>query len=104
MSNDPAPAPSGADEMGEPEIRALLARLGRRNANGGTVIERAALLAEGADFDLTVAWILAHGGEPEIRAAAAPQRGLHGSRSESAGAAGSQTPRRFVLPPGALQR
>jgi DNA-binding IclR family transcriptional regulator len=104
VSNDPAAAPSGAHEMGESEIRALLARLGRRDAKGGTVIERAALLAEGADFEATVAWILAHGGEPEIRAAAAPQRGLYGSRSEGAGAAGSQTPRRFVLPPGALQR
>ena len=104
MSDDPSAAPSGADEIGEHEIRALLARLGRPHPTGGTVIERAALLAEGGAFDATIAWIIAHGGEPEARAAAAPQRGLHGSRSESVGAAASQTPRRFVLPPGALQR
>jgi hypothetical protein len=104
VSEEPTAAPSGAHEMEESEIRALLTRLGRPNANGGTVIERAALLAEGADFDATVAWILAHGGEPEIRAAAAPRGGLYGSRSESSSAAASQKPRRFVLPPGALQR
>jgi hypothetical protein len=103
VSSDPSAAPSGADEIGEQGIRALLARLGRPHASGGTVIERAALLAEGGDFDATIAWILAHGGEPEARAAAAPWRGLYGSRSESVGAAASQTPRRFVLPPGALR-
>jgi hypothetical protein len=93
--------------MREQQIRARLARLarlGRPSAKGGTVIERAALLAAGGDFDATVAWILAHGGEPEARAAAAPRRGLYGSRSESVGTGASQTPRRYVLPPGALQR
>ena len=103
MSDEAGATPSDADETGEQEIRALLARLGRRDANGGMVVERAALLAEGADFDATVAWILAHGGEPEARGAAV-RRGLYGSQSESVGAAASQTPRRFVLPPGALQR
>jgi hypothetical protein len=102
MSEDESPAP-GRAEATEPEIRALLARLGRPHPSGGTVIERAALMAEGADFDATIAWILAHGGEPEATAAAAPSRGLHGSRTDNAGrGSGSSTPRRFVLPPGAL--
>jgi hypothetical protein len=94
------------EEGGTPrqdEIRAFVARLGRPHPSGGTVIERAALMAEGADFDAVMAWIVAHGGEPERRAAAAPRRGLHGSRMDSSGAA-SDTPRRFVLPPGALTR
>jgi hypothetical protein len=47
----------------EEQIRGLVARLGRPHPSGGTVIERAALMAEGADFDATVAWILAHGGK-----------------------------------------
>jgi hypothetical protein len=109
MSNDPSAAPERAEtasepeKASEPEIRALLARLGRPNASGGMVIERAALMAEGADFDATIAWILAHGGEPEATASAAPSGGLHGARTESASrSAGSSRPRRFVLPAGAL--
>jgi hypothetical protein len=31
------------------EIRVLLSRLSRRHSSGGTVIERAAIMAEGAD-------------------------------------------------------
>jgi hypothetical protein len=100
-------AGAGLDGAGGPDeraIRAVVARLGRPHPSGGTVIERAALLAEGADFDATIAWIVSHGGQPETSAAPAPQRGLHGSRSDGArGGAGSRTPRRFVVPPGALE-
>jgi hypothetical protein len=46
-------------------IRSLLTRLARAHPSGGTVIERAAILAEGADFDAIMAWIVARGGEPE---------------------------------------
>jgi hypothetical protein len=103
MSDDPSTAPERAEKATEPEIRALLARLGRPHASGGTVIERAALMAEGADFDATIAWILAHGGVPEAVAAAAPSGGLYGSRTDDARrAGGSSRPRRFVLPAGAL--
>jgi hypothetical protein len=104
MSAEEGPAPTGA-KPDAGDIRSLVARLGRPHASGGTVVERAALMAEGADLEATVAWILAHGGEPEISARPAPQGGLHGPRSSSAGTgAGSATPRRFVLPPGALGR
>jgi hypothetical protein len=104
MSADELPAAAGEQTNAE-DIRSLVARLGRPHASGGTVVERAALMAEGADLEATVTWILAHGGEPEVSARPAPRGGLHGPRSYSAGTgAGSGTPRRFVLPPGALGR
>src|SRR5688500_15858333 len=99
VSDDRSTAPARAEGR-EHQMRAMVARLGRPHASGGTVIERAALLAEGADFDIAMAWILAHGGEPEARATAAPVTGLYGARSDGGGAGGPQTPRRFVLPPG----
>jgi hypothetical protein len=103
MTGEESSAPLGAD-AGDAEIRALVARLGRPHASGGTVVERAALLAEGAKLDAAVAWILAHGGLPEGDARAAPQHGLHGSRSERPGGVASTAPRRFVLPADALTR
>ena len=84
-------------------IRSLLTRLGRPHPSGGTVIERAAILAEGADFDAVMAWIVAHGGEPEAKVAKASSSGLHGSRVHDSGSAGPRTPSRFVLPAGALR-
>jgi hypothetical protein len=101
MSDPARPVPpAAATTAGAGDLRSLVARLGRPHASGGTVVERAALMAEGADFGAAVTWILAHGGEPEITAASAPRRGLYGPRSDSAAA--SSTPQRFVLPPGAL--
>lgn len=105
MSDDESAAPGGAEGVKEREIRALVARLGRPHASGGTVIERAALLAAGAGLDVTIAWVIAHGGEPEPSGEPTPRGGLYGSRSDGAGpAAGFRTPRRFVLPAGALER
>jgi hypothetical protein len=102
-SSDEARGPDAAEGASEDAIRALLGRLGRPHPSGGTVIERAALMAEGAHFDVTIAWILAHGGKPEAALAAAPGRGLHEARTDAAGRiGGSGTPRRFVLPAGAL--
>jgi hypothetical protein len=65
------------------------------------VIERASLLASGADFRAALSWIEAHGGVAE---AAAPPRttrggGMYGPRQ----AVVDPTPLRFVLPPGALR-
>jgi hypothetical protein len=89
--------------MEDDEIRTLCTRLGRRHPSGGTVVERAAILAEGVDFNAVVAWIVERGGTPET--AATPTsgrgRGLHSDRVDSARAA-TQTPLRYVLPPGAL--
>ena len=62
------------------EIRALLSRLSRRHPSGGTVIERAAIVAAGADSATVVAWILDHAGEPEAAGGMSSKRGLHSPR------------------------
>jgi hypothetical protein len=82
------------------ETRALVARLSRRHSSGGSVIERAAILAEGADSTRIVAWVMAHGGQPE-RAVASIKRGLHSPRLDDPAAA-SRPPLRYVLPAGIL--
>src|SRR5215211_4130842 len=83
-------------------IRAVVVRLSRPHASGGDVIERAAILAEGGDAAAIVAWIIAHAGEPEATAPRASSGGLHGARLSHAPGAASDTPRRYVLPAGAL--
>jgi hypothetical protein len=83
-------------------IRVLVRRLARPDPSGGEVIERAAIMAAGADFAAVMEWVIAHGGAPETTVAAAPSGGLHSSRLSDGRAAASQTARRFVLPPGAL--
>jgi hypothetical protein len=83
-------------------IRSLLARLARPHPSGGRVVERAAILAEGADFTEVMAWLSKHGGEPEARKKVAPSGGLHGARSAESADADDRAPLRFVLPPGAL--
>jgi hypothetical protein len=85
-------------------IRALVVRLSRPHPSGGDVIERAAILAEGADSADIVGWITDHAGQPE---SATPQRsgglhgGLHAARAGD-GAQAGRPPLRYVLPAGAL--
>jgi hypothetical protein len=86
----------------EDAIRSLVTRLGRPDPSGGTVIERAAIFAEGADFEAVMAWIVAHGGEPEATVPKAARSGLHGSLVHESGGSEPRTPSRFVLPRGAL--
>jgi hypothetical protein len=88
--------------MEDDAIRSVVARLARPHPSGGEVIERAAILAEGSDAGVVIDWIIAHAGEPETRSSAGGSHGLHGSRLSSSGPAESETPLRFVLPPGAL--
>ncbi len=88
--------------MDDVTILALVTRLARPHASGGQVIERAALLAEGADFPAVMAWITAHDGQPESTVVAASTRGLHGSRLTDPGADQPRSPLRFVLPAGTL--
>jgi hypothetical protein len=84
-------------------IRVVLKRLARPHSSGGEVVERAALLAEGAEFPAIMAWITDHAGVPEASATAAPSQGLHGSRVSGGGATREPSkPQRYVLPPGAL--
>ena len=88
--------------MDDPAIRALLARLARPHKSGGQVIERAAILAEGADFPDVLAWINAHHGAPEAAVAAPSGRGLHGPRVSDRGEGQQRAPHRYVLPTGTL--
>ncbi len=82
-------------------IRAVVSRLSRPAASGGSVIERAAILAEGAESEAIIRWILAHAGQPEASAPSAPARGLHGTRWSGGGGA-ERHPPRYVLPAGVL--
>jgi hypothetical protein len=86
---DPAPAREDA-------IRAIVVRLSRPHPRGD-VIERAAILAEGASSTAIMDWIVAHAGEPEAAPAPAASRGLHSSRIATA-----PTAVRYVLPAGSF--
>jgi hypothetical protein len=72
-------------------------RLARPHRSGGWVVERAALLAGGAEFGGALAWIEAHGGISESPAVPRSRGGLHGPRATEV-----RAPLRFVLPAGAL--
>ena len=66
------------------------------------MIERAAILAAGADFPAVIDWITSRAGEPDTTAVATRSRGLHGSRLDAGDASASRAPLRYVLPAGAL--
>jgi hypothetical protein len=86
--------------MDDEQIRGLVAGLARPHRSGGDVVERAAILATGADAAAIVEWIVANGGAPEASPAAAPARGLHAARRDEARV---RPPSRYVLPAGALR-
>jgi hypothetical protein len=88
--------------MDDDAIRSLVTRLARADPSGGTVIERAAIVAEGADFEAVMTWIVAHGGKPEATVDISTRSGLHGSRLHASGGSEPRAPSRFVLPAGAL--
>jgi hypothetical protein len=89
--------------MDDDAILALVTRLARPHASGGEVIERAAILAEGADFPAVMAWITAHDGQPEAGVVpTVSTHGLHGSRFNGPGGERPRPPLRFVLPAGTL--
>jgi hypothetical protein len=85
--------------MEDEEIRRLVARLARPHRSGGDVIERAAILAEGADAATVVGWITDHGGRPEATEGRRAAAGLHSSRITPSATA---PVRRYVLPAGQL--
>lgn len=87
--------------MDELEINALLKRLSRPHPSGGVVIERAAILAAGADFSAVMNWIDAHAGTADSTVPETRNRGLHGSRISGDSATAARA-LRFVLPAGAL--
>jgi hypothetical protein len=82
-------------------IRALVARLARPHRSGGRVIERASLMAEGADFTAVMAWVEAHGGEAEVPKVAKAPRGLHSPRQSTDGDT-APLPLRFIVPDAAF--
>ena len=89
--------------MDDDQILALVKRLARPHASGGAVIERAAILADSADFASVMAWIADHDGQPEASVTAGSTRGgLHGSRLKNTGTQQRTTPLRYVLPAGTL--
>ena len=81
-------------------IRAAVVRLSRPHRSGGFVIERAAILAEGAASGRILEWITAHAGEPEALAPAKTARGLHGARF--GGDVAARAPARYILPAGSF--
>ena len=88
--------------MDDDAIRLLVTRLSRPHASGGQVIGRAAILAEGADSEAILAWFDAHDGLPEELAQASSDTGLHSARLSDRARSATAAPRRYVLPPGAL--
>jgi hypothetical protein len=88
--------------MDDEAILKVVTRLSRPHASGGEVIERAAILAEGAESAAILAWIAARDGQPEAVPPVAAGRGLHSARLAASGGAGASAPRRYVLPPGVL--
>jgi hypothetical protein len=87
------------DAERDERIRALVARLARPHPSGARVIERATLLAEGADFRAVITWIEARGGRPEAVKPSRAPRGLHSART--AGDDRSAAPLRYLVPAGA---
>ena len=78
-------------------IRLLVARLARPHRSGGLTVERAALLAGGADFGATIRWIHAQGGHSEAPPAGR-EHGLYGISPSG----GEVPPLRYILPAAAL--
>jgi hypothetical protein len=83
-------------------IKVLVTRLARAHPSGGSVIERAAIMAEGTGSSDVLAWVIAHGGEPEATAKSTADRGIHGWRLGAITAPDARKASRFVLPVGAL--
>jgi hypothetical protein len=88
--------------MDDDEIRLLVGRLSRPDGAGGVVIERASIMAAGADSAAILGWITAHGGYPEAAVPLAARQGLHSARLSDSGGIGGSAPRRYRLPADAL--
>jgi hypothetical protein len=84
------------------EIKVLVKRLARKHPSGGTVIERAAIMAEGTGSSDVMAWVMAHGGTPEAAVKTQAPRGIHGWQLGAITAPDARKAARFVLPAGAL--
>ena len=84
----------------EGAVRDAVIRLSRPDGEGGAVIERAAILAEGSPAAAIEAWVISHGGEPEVPTfGASSSPGLYSQRSAIGGA---RSPQRYVFPAAAM--
>lgn len=96
------PASSSSDlHDSEAAICAAVRRLSRPDGQGGAVIERAAIVAEGKISVAIEAWVIDNGGQPEAVTLDRPGEGLHSFRHGTR-AAGGRAPGRYVLPAAAL--
>jgi hypothetical protein len=87
----------------EDAVRAAVVRLSRRDRDGGAVIERAAIMAEGTPAAAIEAWVVTHGGRPEAASASVRSTsGLSGLREQRTALGGQLPPRRYVFPAGTL--
>jgi hypothetical protein len=93
------------EQLDDDAIRALVKRLSRRHSSGGEVIERAAILAEGAKSAAILAWIEKHDWVPEEMVAQESPgslSGIHGmTRTGTTDRTRPRNPSRYVLAPGA---
>lgn len=80
----------------------MVTRLARSGPAGGAVVERAAILAEGADSGAIITWIIAHAGQPEAIAARRAPFCLDAIAQPRAVKTPRRRLRRYVLPAGAL--
>jgi len=88
--------------LDDAQVLALVTRLARPHRSGGTVVERAAIVAAGGDATAILAWIADRGGVPEAPKARPAARGLHSPVRHGERDGDAATPLRFVLPAGAL--
>ena len=95
---DDAPEEESAPLDAEVDVRALVQRLSRPHPSGGSVIERAAIMASGSDSRAVLDWIADHGGRPEDLA---PRGGGGGGLFADRGGPDTRKPLRYVLPPDA---
>jgi hypothetical protein len=88
--------------MEDTAIEEIVERLARPHRSGGKVIERVAILAEGADFEAVMRWILDRGGVAEAEKAKPAPKGIHAMRYHDTEGDADPAPARFILPPGVL--
>ena len=65
-------------------------------------MERATILAAGAEFQVILEWIVAHAGQPEADSTAPATGGLHSERMRKGAQSAGRAPQRYVLPADAL--
>jgi hypothetical protein len=102
MQTEPSTEPT-ASPVDDDEIRRVVERLSRPHPSGGSVIERAAILAEGAKSAAIMEWITTREWQPEEDAPAVSGRGSLGLHARERDRSNRPAPRRYVLRPAPAQ-